>query len=404
MADGDPEWREAVDQAANGNASSVSAGERQAQERLHDLTRLVSDWIWEIDRELKLTYVSPRVTESLGYHPVEIVGHTFEELGDFTPADRGPPGWRSPFRDRSIEILNQAGEQRFLLISGLPIFSDEGGKFEGARGTARNVTARRYAEQRLVAAKREAELANHTKSDFLANMSHELRTPLNAIIGFAEMMVGEMYGKHASPKYGEYAADIVHSADLLPRIIDDILDISKIEAGQLDIKPQALAVEDTIASCLSLFRHRALKLGVHLVDEVESGLTMIADPRLLRQILINLLSNAVKFTPAGGTVTVSARSGPDGSPLITVADTGIGIAAENISEVLKPFVRVESAFNADVEGTGLGLPLVKSYVELHGGSLEIESQPDVGTTVRLHFAAEGGGEDDSAGKAQRQTG
>ena len=128
------------------------------------------------------------------------------------------------------------------------------------------------------------------------------------------------------------------------------------------------------------------------------------DPRLLRQILINLLSNAVKFTPAGGTVTVSARSGPDGSPLITVADTGIGIAAENISEVLKPFVRVESAFNADVEGTGLGLPLVKSYVELHGGSLEIESQPDVGTTVRLHFAAEGGGEDDSAGKAQRQTG
>ncbi len=404
MTEQGPEWSEIAGQVTTSEAPHVIRSEQRAQQKLHDVTRLVSDWIWETDPDFRLTYVSPRVMESLGFHPLELLGCSLADLGDFTVAGSGPPAWRSPFREIPFEALDRSGKKRLLMLGGLPIFDPADGSFEGVRGSARDVTESRQAEHQLIAAKREAEFANLSKSEFLANMSHELRTPLNAIIGFAEMMVGEMYGKHASPKYGEYAADIVHSADLLPRIIDDILDISKIEAGQLDIKPQALAVEDTIASCLSLFRHRALKLGVHLVDEVESGLTMIADPRLLRQILINLLSNAVKFTPAGGTVTVSARSGPDGSPLITVADTGIGIAAENISEVLKPFVRVESAFNADVEGTGLGLPLVKSYVELHGGSLEIESQPDVGTTVRLHFAAEGGGEDDSAGKAQRQTG
>ncbi len=387
MAGRDSDGKEASDRVANDDTSGSGAGERLASERLHDLTRLVSDWIWEIDREFKLTYISPRVMDSLGYHPIEIVGSTFEDLGDFSDAGRGPPAWRSPFRDRSFEVLSQSGEQRLVLLSGLPVFSDKDGSFEGARGTARDVTESRDAEQRLIAARHEAEFANHSKSEFLANMSHELRTPLNAIIGFAEMMGGEIFGPHGSPKYGEYAADIKYSADLLLKIIDDILDISKIEAGGLGINLQILAVDEAIASCLNLIRHRALHSGVRLIKRLQPGLEFPADPRLFRQIVLNLLSNAVKFTPRGGSVTVSAQEDPQGVPRIAVSDTGIGIAAADIEKVLKPFVRLESAFNANVEGSGLGLPLVKSLVELHGGSLEIESRPAAGTTVGVRFPA-----------------
>ena len=254
-----------------------------------------------------------------------------------------------------------------------------------AEVVAADVTERREALEALRLAKEEAELANRAKSDFLANMSHELRTPLNAVIGFAEMMIGEIFGPHGSPKYNEYVTDIKLSADHLLKIIDDILDISKIETGHLDVEMQVLAVDEIIASCLSLIRHRARQSDVRLISEVQPGLTLFADPRLLQQILLNLLTNAVKFTPRGGSVTISAGQGPDGAPRIAVSDTGIGIAAADIDRVLEPFVRLESAFCANVEGTGLGLPLVKSLVELHGGSLEIESRPDTGTTVSVLF-------------------
>ncbi len=322
------------------------------------------------------------------------LGHSFTDLGHFSANGSGSPNWHSPFENKPFEALDRSGQQRLLLLSGVPIFNSTNGGFAGVRGSARDVTESRQAEQRLIAARNEAEFANHSKSEFLANMSHELRTPLNAIIGFAEMMLSEIFGRHSSPKYGEYAADIEHSANHLLRIIDDILDLSKIEAGQFELQPLKLVAAEAIASCLRLLRHRAQHSGVQLIEKVESDLTLVADPRLLRQILINLLSNAIKFTPSGGSVTISAQSGPQGSWLIAVSDTGIGIAAEHMEEILKPFVRVGNAFNANVEGTGLGLPLVKSYVELLGGSLEIESTPGVGTTVRLHFAAQASGEDE----------
>ncbi len=315
------------------------------------------------------------------------LGHSFTDLGHFSANGSGSPNWHSPFENKPFEALDRSGQQRLLLLSGVPIFNSTNGGFAGVRGSARDVTESRQAEQRLIAARNEAEFANHSKSEFLANMSHELRTPLNAIIGFAEMMGGEIFGPHGSPKYGEYAADIKYSADLLLKIIDDILDISKIEAGGLGINLQILAVDEAIASCLNLIRHRALHSGVRLIKRLQPGLEFPADPRLFRQIVLNLLSNAVKFTPRGGSVTVSAQEDPQGVPRIAVSDTGIGIAAADIEKVLKPFVRLESAFNANVEGSGLGLPLVKSLVELHGGSLEIESRPAAGTTVGVRFPA-----------------
>jgi len=385
MTEQGPEWSEIAGQVTTSEAPHVIRSEQRAQQKLHDVTRLVSDWIWETDPDFRLTYVSPRVMESLGFHPLELLGCSLADLGDFTVAGSGPPAWRSPFREIPFEALDRSGKKRLLMLGGLPIFDPADGSFEGVRGSARDVTESRQAEHRLIAAKREAEFANLSKSEFLANMSHELRTPLNAVIGFAEMMIGEIFGPHGSPKYNEYVTDIKLSADHLLKIIDDILDISKIETGHLDVEMQVLAVDEIIASCLSLIRHRARQSDVRLISEVQPGLTLFADPRLLQQILLNLLTNAVKFTPRGGSVTISAGQGPDGAPRIAVSDTGIGIAAADIDRVLEPFVRLESAFCANVEGTGLGLPLVKSLVELHGGSLEIESRPDTGTTVSVLF-------------------
>jgi len=245
---------------------------------------------------------------------------------------------------------------------------------------------RREAERALTAAKESAELASRTKSEFLANMSHELRTPLNAVIGFSEIIGHEILGPAGRPEYVEYARDIHASSNHLLQIINDILDVSKIEAGMMSIYPSQVDPPTVVHGCCRIVRPRAHDARVELATEVTETTPLItADERMLKQIVLNLLSNAIKFTPEGGKVTVRTERGDEGWLVIAVTDTGIGIAPENIDKVLQPFGQVESSLARRFAGTGLGLPLSKGLVELHGGSLSLASTPGVGTTVTVRL-------------------
>jgi signal transduction histidine kinase len=233
-------------------------------------------------------------------------------------------------------------------------------------------------------AQQEAEAASRAKSSFLAHMSHELRTPLNAIIGFSDVMQRGTLGEIGPPVYGDYAKIIHESGEHLLALINDILDISKIEAGKVELQPEALDPRTLTESSRRLVSGLVDTAGSSLSVEVEDGLDSIfGDERALKQIIINLLSNAVKFTPAGGSIALKVhRHGRNGSRL-TVSDTGIGMSPADITKALDPFGQINSAVSGRHRGTGLGLSLAKMLTELHGGQLEVESAPDAGTRVSV---------------------
>ena len=243
--------------------------------------------------------------------------------------------------------------------------------------------------QHLIRARDQAEIASRSKSKFLANMSHELRTPLNAIIGFSDVIKGEMFGPVGNPKYLEYVQDINESGLHLLELINDILDLSKIEAGKTELHEENVDVSRALGSCLTLVQERVEEAGVEIECDTASHLpALYADERKFKQILINLLSNAIKFTPTGGKVTIRTWSRKDDGYVLQIADTGIGIALADIPKALAPFSQIDSNLSRKYEGTGLGLPLTKALAELHGGSLDLQSEVDVGTTVTVRFPAE----------------
>ena len=227
-----------------------------------------------------------------------------------------------------------------------------------------------------------AEAANQAKSEFLANMSHELRTPLNAINGFSEIMAGEMFGPLGDPRYKGYAADILGSGQHLLSLINDILDMAKIEAGKLTLRYEDVRVKEVCQDAIRLMRGRAEEAELKISLEAENSPDIEADYRALKQVMVNLLSNAVKFTPAGGRITVSIQALAD-RVRVAVADTGIGISAEDLPRLATPFEQVEGQHSKTTQGTGLGLALTKSLVELHGGELVMESELGVGTTISV---------------------
>jgi PAS domain S-box-containing protein len=308
-------------------------------------------------------------------------------------ADMAP--WRKAARrmgfGSSIALPVSAGGRA---IGAICVYSGEPDAFDAAEqellmrladSLGHGIRALRAARD-LVAAKEEAELANRAKSDFLAMMSHELRTPLNAIIGFSEIMQSQMVGPLGSERYVEYSRDINRSGNHLLNIVNDVLDIARIEAGRMELNESRVDLAALIESCVAMIGPRAEAGRLDIAVEVEAGLPGVrADRRVLKQILVNLLSNAVKFTEPGGAVRVGARRDPDGGVAAYVADTGIGMRPEDIGVALKPFAQVDNKLARRYEGTGLGLPLVKSYTEMHGGWLSIDSTPGAGTTVTVHL-------------------
>ncbi len=254
---------------------------------------------------------------------------------------------------------------------------------------ARDVTERVMTAERLRQAKDQAESANRAKSTFLATMSHELRTPLNAIIGFSEIMQHRMFGPLGHDKYGDYVRNIQQSGAHLLELINDVLDMSKLEAGRYALEERPLDLPLLVASCLDIAAAQAQAGEVALVADVAAGLPVLrADERALRQILLNLLSNAVKFTPAGGRVTLAVRLDRSGEGLeIAIADTGIGIDEEAMKRIAEPFHQADTSISRRFGGTGLGLAITRNLVELHGGRLAIDSAPGAGTTVTVHIPA-----------------
>jgi len=238
----------------------------------------------------------------------------------------------------------------------------------------------------LRAAKDEAEAANQAKSGFLATMSHELRTPLNAIIGFSEMMLREVMGPVGNEHYRSYIADIYSSGSHLLDIINDILDLSKAEAGKLELCEDVFDPREAIRAVGTATGARVQEGGLTAVYELPEDLPALrADERKTRQVLFNLIGNALKFTPPGGTIEISSRFDRGKGLLITVADTGVGIAPADLDRVLQPFEQVDNSLSRRHQGTGLGLPLVKAIIERHGGSLELESEPGLGTRATVVF-------------------
>ncbi|SDE19233.1 sensor histidine kinase [Rhodospira trueperi] len=341
------------------------------------------------DRNHRIQAANPTFLTTTGHHSETVIGATPDDFLTratvATPEDggedpSGPPHWW---------LRRASGPPRAVELRGAPLGPDT------TILTLNDITDRIAVQKALKDALREAELANRAKSEFLAAMSHELRTPLNAIIGFSEILRDEMFGPIGMAKYRTYAEDIHGSGSLLRDIINDLLDLAKIEAGRFELFPEPLDINAEIEGACRLVRERATNHGLTLtVAGCASAPTLVADRRVFQQILINVLTNAIKFTPRGGRISVSCEQDADGGLSVAVSDTGIGIALEEQARIFHTYERAINTETRHIEGSGLGLALVRSMMDLHGGRVSLQSAPNEGSTFTITFPPVPGDEAD----------
>ncbi len=362
---------------------------------LEDLIRLSSDWIWETDKDLCLTYTSDKILEKCDIAPQEVLGKNIFDVGTakLPPHQKGsmPPQVRMcrPIENLEFIITAKDKSEQLFLLSALPLFDPETEKFIGYRGIGRDITTLKQHENQLVEKKTEAEKANSMKSMFLARVSHELRTPLNSIIGFSEILKGETFGPLGNPQYNEYTQDILESARHLLKVINNILDMSKAEAGKMELEEEKVLIEETLLSSLRFIAEQAKARDLDIEEDINlKDIYMSVDPAKIRQILLNLLGNALKFTPEGGRIRLTGQRTLEGDIEISVEDTGVGISAEDLPIALESFGQVDNKLSRHHEGTGLGLPLAQALTKLHGGTFTIDSQPAEGTRVTITLPKE----------------
>lgn len=361
----------------------------QNQERFALAMAGTNEGLWDWDLGSGKVYYSNRVGDLFGLD---------EDLG---PPDAWfnciHPDDREPYRRSLIQHLKKETPffsidyrlsgpgNRWVRHRGLGL-RDENGRVYRMAGSVGDITEAKQAEAKLHESLAQAEAANKAKSDFMASMSHELRTPLNAIIGFSEMIHGQLLGPAGQPKYVEYAGDIMASARHLLDIITDILEMARLEAGHAEFHPEPLDMGAVIDASLRLLNQRISHSGLSITPKIAQSLPpVLGDERRLKQVMINLVGNAIKFTPKGGQIIVEAKPVLSGHLMVRVIDSGVGIAERDIPRAMAPFTQVDSVLARRYQGSGLGLPLAKAFIELHGGNLELSSQLGKGTTVTFHL-------------------
>lgn len=329
---------------------------------------------------------NPAAEHFYGYDRATLLAMTIQQINALSPDEVAAERRKALQRETNTFLFRHriaSGEFRPVEVHSTPL------NWEGKAllfSVIHDMTERKRMEDTLVEARQHAEAANRAKSAFIAAMSHELRSPLNVILGFSEVIEREMFGPVGTPRYCDYAADIHKSGSHLIDLIDDLLDLAKIETGRFRIAPEPVDPAALVSDCLRLVRERARNHGLTLEERLAGALpSLYADPRALRQIMFNLLSNAIKFTPAGGRVTVSAAPVPEGGLELSVADTGIGMSTQDREHLFEPFYRTPDAECRHIEGTGLGLALVKSLMDQHGGRVTVDSAPGHGSVFRLIF-------------------
>jgi PAS domain S-box-containing protein len=357
---------------------------------LEDFDAGSRDWLWEANLRGELVYLSGRLSELTGRAPEQLLGRRLQAISGYPPHIRP---WQS-LQDRidareeirEIEVPVKLNKQRrWWQLSARPVYS-AAGDFLGYRGVGRDTTEAHKAKAALVLAKESAERASAVKSQFLNVMSHELRTPLNAIIGFSEVMMQERFGPIGNERYRQYLKDIHTSGGHLVSLLNDLLDLSKIEAGKLELNFANVDLNELTQESVALMQPQANRERIIIRTALGSTLPAVtADARSVRQILLNLLSNSIKFTGMGGQVIVSTARSDDGDVVLRVRDTGVGMSEQDIAVAMEPFRQLATSSRWGSGGTGLGLPLTKALAEANRASFKIRSAVNTGTLVEVAF-------------------
>ena len=364
---------------------------------LRTILDTATDGVLTLDHKGRIESLNASAQAIFGYDTQEAVGRPLFEfltkesaktVRDYLAA-LSDSGLARIFNDgREIVAVERQGGQipLFVTIGRIYAHATKSGTKPKYCAVIRDITQWKRTEVELRGAKEQAERANAQKSEFLANISHELRTPLNAIIGFSEVMKTEKFGTISNDRYKGYVTDIHASGEHLLSLINDLLDLSKVEAGKLELNFTSVDLSDIIQQCIGIIQELATRERIIIRTSVADRLpNVVADHRSMRQILLNLLSNAVKFTDKGGQVIVSALMDEDGQVKLLVKDTGVGMTADEMLQAMEPFQRVERTQSAEKPGTGLGLPLTKALAEANRAAFDIESEPGKGTRVQITF-------------------
>lgn len=359
---------------------------------LNDFELGASDWLWETDRDGRLTYFSQRLCDVLRRPAAAIERQSLADAAGVAPGWTGWPEFveamtkRQTISDCLLEVV-QGGEPIWWHIDARPLFGSDG-EFTGYRGVGRDVTEDRRAEEQLVRAKEAAEAASASKSQFLSVMSHELRTPLNSIIGFSQLLASSQADYLSDAARNEYFKTILDSGNHLKTLIDDILDATRIERGTITLVEQEIDAAELVEVAVKMCRDMAEKADVTIVARVVDGIEIKGDITRLKQVLINLIANATKFSKPGEFVNVGLERTAGGGLVIAVRDSGIGIKPDDLKRIFEPFVQADEGMARRFGGVGLGLSIARKIAWLHGGDVTIESNVGAGATASLLLPAE----------------
>lgn len=367
----------------------------EAEKKYRTIVENAAGGIYQVTPDGQFLSANPAMARILGYDTPEEILRDVEGIQNKIYVD---PAKRERFLNeikalnltKNIELQIKRKNGSIIWVSeNIRPVKDEEGVLLFFEGSMEDIDQRKKAEIALTNAKVESDLANRAKSEFLANMSHELRTPLNAVIGFSEIIKNEAFGKLPNDKYKDYADDIYHSGNRLLRVINEILDVSRIEAGERTLSETVVKVKETVSSCLELVEGKIKAKSMRVENKVlDTDLSFVGETQAVKQMLLNLMSNAIKFSPENSFMMLDAEIDNKNRLRISVTDTGVGMNDDELEKALSPFGQLNTELNRSKSGTGLGLTLVKSLIELHGGALEIVSQKNIGTTATLIFPAQ----------------